>query len=221
MVITGIETQIGTRYTEETIRFLRSRLPQVNFVWLMGADNLASFHRWKNWENIAALVPMAIIDRPGSTLKAVSSPAARSLARYRIDESDARLLPRLAAPALAVFCMASVPPNPPPPCVRKRRNARETGEMTLSDKGNLKPRMASGTLSDQGLIHVGFERLDFGLCRVQAAHAGFHGNQHRQTGEKQISPERSRLLQGPGVAPAIGRRSVQGQSPDALHPQGL
>jgi nicotinate-nucleotide adenylyltransferase len=98
MVITGIETQIGTRYTEETIRFLRSRLPEVNFVWLMGADNLASFHRWKNWENIAALVPMAIIDRPGSTLKAVSSPAARSLARYRIDESDARLLPRLSAP---------------------------------------------------------------------------------------------------------------------------
>ncbi len=78
--------------------FLRSRLPQVNFVWLMGADNLASFHRWKNWENIAALVPMAIIDRPGSTLRAVSSPAARSLAYYRIDESDARLLPRLAAP---------------------------------------------------------------------------------------------------------------------------
>ncbi len=98
MVITGIETQIGTRYTEETIRFLRSRLPQVHFVWLMGADNLASFHRWKNWENIAALVPMAIIDRPGSTLRAVSSPAARSLAYYRIDESDARLLPRLAAP---------------------------------------------------------------------------------------------------------------------------
>ncbi len=98
MVITGIEAQIGTRYTEETIRFLRSRLPQVNFVWLMGADNLAGFHRWKNWENIAGLVPMAIIDRPGSTLKAASSPAARSLARFRIDESDARLLPRLAAP---------------------------------------------------------------------------------------------------------------------------
>ncbi len=98
MVVSGIEARIGTRYTEQTIRFLRSRLPQVNFVWLMGADNLADFHRWKNWENIAGLVPMAIIDRPGSTLKAVSSPAARMLARFRIDESDARLLPRLPAP---------------------------------------------------------------------------------------------------------------------------
>lgn len=98
MVVTGIEAQIGTRYTEETIRFLRQRLPAVRFVWLMGADNLADFHRWKNWENIAALVPMAIIDRPGSTLKAASSPAARTLARFRVDESDARLLPRLASP---------------------------------------------------------------------------------------------------------------------------
>ncbi|MCA3649715.1 MAG: nicotinate-nucleotide adenylyltransferase [Methylobacterium sp.] len=98
MVVTGIEAEIGTRYTEQTIRFLRSRLPQVNFVWLMGADNLADFHRWKNWRNIAGLVPMAIIDRPGATLKAASSPAARMLARFRIDESDGRILPRLAAP---------------------------------------------------------------------------------------------------------------------------
>jgi nicotinate-nucleotide adenylyltransferase len=98
MVITGIEAEIGTRYSEETIRFLRIRLPMVNFVWLMGADNLADFHRWKNWESIASLVPMAIIDRPGFTLKAVASPAARAFARWRIDESDARLLPRLAAP---------------------------------------------------------------------------------------------------------------------------
>lgn len=98
MVITGIEAQIGTRYTEETIRFLRRRAPQVDFVWLMGADNLAGFHRWKNWRDIAGNVPMAIIDRPGSTLRATSSPAGRALAAARIDESDARLLPGLQAP---------------------------------------------------------------------------------------------------------------------------
>ena len=99
MVITGIEAAIGTRYTEETIRFLRRRYPQANFVWLMGADNLASFHRWKNWRDIAANVPFAVIDRPGSTLKAVASPAARMLARARLEESDAQLLARRDAPA--------------------------------------------------------------------------------------------------------------------------
>lgn len=99
MVITGIEAAIGTRYTEETIRFLRRRCPQVNFVWLMGADNLAGFHRWKNWREIAANVPFAVIDRPGSTLRAASSPAARFLQRRRLDESDASLLARKPAPA--------------------------------------------------------------------------------------------------------------------------
>lgn len=99
MVITGIEAAIGTRYTEETIRFLRRRCPQVNFVWLMGADNLAGFHRWKNWRDIAANVPFVVIDRPGSTLKAVASPAARMLARARLEESDAQLLARRDAPA--------------------------------------------------------------------------------------------------------------------------
>ncbi|CAN1547266.1 NadD Nicotinic acid mononucleotide adenylyltransferase [Rhabdaerophilaceae bacterium] len=98
MVITGIEAEIGTRYTEETIRFLKLRCPAVDFVWLMGADNLASFHKWKNWRRIAGNVPMAIIDRPGSTLRAAASPTARVFARARIDESDAILLPRLAAP---------------------------------------------------------------------------------------------------------------------------
>jgi nicotinate-nucleotide adenylyltransferase len=98
MVVSGIEAEIGTRYTEQTIRFLKARRPGVNFVWLMGADNLAGFHRWKNWQDIAGNVPMAVIDRPGSTLRAASSPAARALARYRIDESDAALLPRLVAP---------------------------------------------------------------------------------------------------------------------------
>jgi len=99
MVVTGIEAAIGTRYTEQTIRFLVRRCPQVRFVWLMGADNLASFHRWKNWKAIAVNVPMAVIDRPGSTLRAASSPAARMFAGNRLDESDAPLLASRPAPA--------------------------------------------------------------------------------------------------------------------------
>jgi nicotinate-nucleotide adenylyltransferase len=98
MVVTGIEAAIGTRYSEETIRFLKHRCPGVNFVWLMGADNLAMFHRWKNWRDIALNVPIAVIDRPGATLKAASSPAARAFAASRLEESDARLLARAHPP---------------------------------------------------------------------------------------------------------------------------
>lgn len=99
IVVTGIEAAIGTRYTAETIRFLKARAPGVRFVWIMGADNLASFHRWQEWREIARAVPLAIIDRPGSTLRAAASPAARAFARRRVDESDARLLGSLVAPA--------------------------------------------------------------------------------------------------------------------------
>ena len=99
IIITGIEAQIGTRYTEETIRFLKKRCPLVNFVWLMGADNLASFHRWKNWRAIANAVPIAVIDRPGSTLRAAASPAAHCYGAARIDETDAARLATRDAPA--------------------------------------------------------------------------------------------------------------------------
>ncbi|MCA0400913.1 MAG: nicotinate-nucleotide adenylyltransferase [Proteobacteria bacterium] len=98
ILVTGIEREIGTRYTAETIRFLKARAPAVNFVWIMGADNLVAFHRWQDWRWIVENVPIAIIDRPGSTLKAAASTAARTYAAYRIDESDAPRLASLAAP---------------------------------------------------------------------------------------------------------------------------
>lgn len=99
IAVTGIEALIGTRYTYETIAYLKERCPGVRFVWIMGSDNLVDFHRWKRWRDIAALVPIAIIDRPGSTLKALHSPAGVALAPYRHGENEGRLLARAAAPA--------------------------------------------------------------------------------------------------------------------------
>ena len=68
--VIGLEAQIGTHYTYETIAYLRKRAPTVRFVWIMGADNLRSFHRWQNWRGIAALVPIAVVDRLGPSLYA-------------------------------------------------------------------------------------------------------------------------------------------------------
>ena len=99
IVVTGLEADIGTRYTQETVAFLTARCRGVNFVWLMGADNLAGFHRWQKWRDIATHVPLAIIDRPGSTLRAVASPAARAFATARIAERDAGRLAVMPAPA--------------------------------------------------------------------------------------------------------------------------
>lgn len=97
--VTGIETALGVRYTIDVVRALGQRCPGVHFVWIMGADNLRSFHRWQHWREIAATLPIAVVDRPGSTLDAAKTPAAAYLARYRIGEAAAGGLPDLAPPA--------------------------------------------------------------------------------------------------------------------------
>ncbi|MGH6851646.1 MAG: nicotinate-nucleotide adenylyltransferase [Methylocella sp.] len=97
--ITALEAAIGATYTFETISYLKQRCPGVYFVWLMGADNFRLFDRWQRWRDIARLVPIAIIDRPGFTLSALRGRAAEALAPYRRDETDGGLLAMAAPPA--------------------------------------------------------------------------------------------------------------------------
>jgi nicotinate-nucleotide adenylyltransferase len=99
IAVSGIEAQIGTRYTHDTLRYLLARCAGVHFVWIMGADNLATFHRWEKWRAIAAMIPIVVIDRLGASLAATSGGAARSLARYRVPDSQARTLPYRRPPA--------------------------------------------------------------------------------------------------------------------------
>jgi nicotinate-nucleotide adenylyltransferase len=103
MAVTGIETEIeaeiGVRYTYDTIRYLVARCRGVRFVWIMGADNLRSFHSWQKWRGIAQLVPIAVVDRLGPSLYATGSVAAQALSRRRIPEREARTLPGRPPPA--------------------------------------------------------------------------------------------------------------------------
>lgn len=99
VLVTGFEAQLGSAFSWSTVRHLKRAYPHVDFVWIMGADNLAGFHRWQHWQRIASTLPIAVIDRPGSTLAAQSSPAAAMLARFRISEHDAPRLKRRTAPA--------------------------------------------------------------------------------------------------------------------------
>ena len=97
--VTCLESVIGTRYTVDTINYLRRRASGLRFVWIMGADNLAQFHRWQDWRRIAAEVPIAVIDRPPQSFRALAAPAAQALARYRLPENQAASLPDQRAPA--------------------------------------------------------------------------------------------------------------------------
>ncbi|MCH8465809.1 MAG: nicotinate-nucleotide adenylyltransferase [Roseinatronobacter sp.] len=104
--ITPIEAALGTRYTADTLRAILRLYPGRRFVWIMGADNLASFHHWENWREIMQRVPIAVVARPGVQLRALSSVAARSFPRARLPARDGARLGKLSAPA---WCFLTIP----------------------------------------------------------------------------------------------------------------
>lgn len=106
VVITDIEAHLGTRYTAETIAALQARYPGVRFVWLMGADNLAQFHRWDRWKWIMRNVPIGVLARPGNRTGAGLSKAAACFSEARIPASSAGTLGQRAAPA---WCFVTMP----------------------------------------------------------------------------------------------------------------
>jgi nicotinate-nucleotide adenylyltransferase len=97
--VTAFEADLATAFTAATLAFLRHRYAGIDFVWVMGADNLAGLHRWENWRDIFKFVPIAVVDRPGWRLKALASPAARAHARARLPEARAGELFRANKPA--------------------------------------------------------------------------------------------------------------------------
>lgn len=90
--VTDFEADLGTNYTYGTISYLIRSCPGVRFVWIMGADNLRHFHRWQRWREIAALVPIAVVDRLGPSLYSIAGVAGQALGRARLPEAMARVL---------------------------------------------------------------------------------------------------------------------------------
>ena len=103
--VTAFEAALPTNYTADTLRFLKLRFKAVDFVWLMGADNLVHFHKWQEWRTVFQTMPIAVFDRPGYRFKALSSPAAHSFRASRITNKSAKLLVHQAPPAWQFITM--------------------------------------------------------------------------------------------------------------------
>lgn len=99
MIVSDLETRLGSAYTIDTIRWLKGRFPGVKFVWVMGADSLATFHRWRGWTQIMREAPVAVVSRPWISLKSRFSPAAQRFAAHRLTSSQARGLADRVPPA--------------------------------------------------------------------------------------------------------------------------
>ncbi len=103
IAVTGFPGEKGPPYTVALLTELKRRHPAVSFVWLMGADNLAEFHRWRSWQRIFEIAPIAVLDRPGFRLKARASQAATRFQEFHVDESDAQGLARMTPPAWTII----------------------------------------------------------------------------------------------------------------------
>ena len=103
IVPTIIEQQLGTRYTVDTLARLVRRYPKRRFIWLMGSDNLAQLHRWKDWRRLARTMPIAVIARPGYDTGAMTSPAMAWLRRYRVSAASIRKRGQWSVPALILL----------------------------------------------------------------------------------------------------------------------
>jgi len=104
--VTDFEACLGTRYTAETLAALRALCPGRRFIWLMGADNLAQFHRWQDWRRIMQSVPVGVLARPGQRISARLSVAARVHGAARLPAAQSQALGRAEPPA---WCFVNVP----------------------------------------------------------------------------------------------------------------
>jgi len=104
ILVTDLESRLASsRYTADNLNALRRRFPRLRFVWLMGGDNLVQIPKWQRWPEIFRTVPIAVFDRPSYSLKALSGPAAKRFARYRVPASDERRLAEMEPPAWVFF----------------------------------------------------------------------------------------------------------------------
>lgn len=101
--VTAVERELGTRFTVDTLAAILRRWPKRRFVWLMGSDNLAQFHQWKDWRRIARMVPIAVIARPGYDGAALASPAMAWFGRYRRSAASLAHGSDWSAPALVLL----------------------------------------------------------------------------------------------------------------------
>ncbi|MEM1133822.1 MAG: nicotinate-nucleotide adenylyltransferase [Pseudomonadota bacterium] len=106
---TAIERTMQTRYTIDTLRALVNRYPRHQFIWIMGADNLENFHRWRQWREIARLMPIAVIARPGYTPAAFASKAMAWFGRFVRPRNQSVHWTKWSTPALVILRYRSDP----------------------------------------------------------------------------------------------------------------
>jgi nicotinate-nucleotide adenylyltransferase len=121
-VVTDIEKQNRSTYTAETLAALKGAFKRGHFVWIMGADSLASLHHWHHWEDITESIALAVFARPGYSIRALQGRAATRFAQRRVPDIVA---PSLLARKPPAFVFVTMPlRNESSSAIRQRRKAK-------------------------------------------------------------------------------------------------
>lgn len=118
--VTDLEQQMGARTTAETLRGLAPLLRRAHFLWIMGADSFATLHRWHDWLEIPETLPLAVLARPGYSLRALGGPAASRFAEAQVPLERAKSLVTMKPPA---WCFIPMPLRPESSTAIRRRQA--------------------------------------------------------------------------------------------------
>ena len=129
--VSDVEERMGTRYTADTLVRLAERFPAIDFVWIMGADNLDEIPRWHDWKKIFDTMPVAIFNRPTYAVRALSGEAARRFRAYRLCAGRAAALPGRRPPAWVFIWAARHPAS----ATALRAEARLRGWLGAVDLG--------------------------------------------------------------------------------------
>ncbi|WP_174273360.1 nicotinate-nucleotide adenylyltransferase [Sphingomonas bacterium] len=129
IVPTAIEARLGTRYTADTLRLLARRYPDRRFIWIMGADNLVQFDRWRDWRRIARTMPIAVIARPHYDGRAQHAKAMGWLRRFVRPVSQSRCWTQWRTPALVLLHF-----RPDPTSATRLRAALPDWDSSLTPK---------------------------------------------------------------------------------------
>ena len=118
--VSDIESRLGVAHTAEVLARLQRRHPRCRFVWLMGADNLATIHRWRNWRQIFMRVPIAVFARPSYDSRALAGLAATRFQAARLPERKASSLANREPPAWVFLAIRRHPASAT--AIRARRD---------------------------------------------------------------------------------------------------
>ena len=128
--VTDIERDLHTQYSLDTIKALRQHFARTRFVWLMGADNLLTFHRWRNWQEIFKALPVCVLDRPPRHSSVIACPAFERFRTSLLPQQNAAQLSKKALPAWVIVRM---PLNEMSATAIRAKKTRKTAKKSRSN----------------------------------------------------------------------------------------